>query len=151
MAITQVPAFTKVPNRSDANETYSNDVDTFLSEINARVTSGNQQATELNDLAITVDQQATDVEVAKGAAEAAAASAVAAADATAHVPGAAYSAGNPVWSNVDYHTYRCKLTHTGVATDPSADEVNWVRISTSATELADIEVRARNFSRWIGA
>ena len=57
-------------------------------------------------------------------ATAAAASAASAGDAW--VSGASYTAGTLVYSTVDYQTYRAITTHSGVTTDPSEDETNWV-------------------------
>ena len=57
--------------------------------------------------------------------------AASAAGATVWVSEAAYTAGDGVSSPVDFQTYRAKLTHSGVATDPSADAANWQRISIS--------------------
>ena len=62
-------------------------------------------------------------------AEAAAAAAVVTANADAWVSGASYSANENAISGIDFGTYRAILTHTGVATDPSADATNWVKIS----------------------
>ncbi|MFG6514415.1 hypothetical protein ACGYKD_11470 [Sulfitobacter sp. TB366] len=56
----------------------------------------------------------------------------AAAGADVHVPNAAYTASNPasaVVSNVDGQTYRCIVSHSGVATDPANDATRWVKIS----------------------
>jgi hypothetical protein len=56
--------------------------------------------------------------------------AAATADAVTWVSSASYTAiVSNVISPVDFGTYRAKTTHTGVATDPSADATNWVIIS----------------------
>ena len=86
-------------------------------------------------------------EEAKLAAQAAANSAEVSAGASVHVPSAAYDAGAKVWSNVDFQTYRAKITHSDVATDPSADKVNWVGL----TSPDAIEARMRRRSLWTGA
>ena len=65
-------------------------------------------------------------------ADAAAAAAVVTANASAWVSGASYSVNDSAISGVDFGTYRAILTHTGVATDPSADATNWVLISAPA-------------------
>tara|TARA_R110000851_G_scaffold32845_4_gene87841 strand:- start:3256 stop:4950 length:1695 start_codon:yes stop_codon:yes gene_type:complete len=65
-----------------------------------------------------------------GNAAASAAAAAATANAVAWVSAASYTAIiSNVISPVDFGTYRAKTTHTGVATDPSADATNWDRIS----------------------
>lgn len=56
----------------------------------------------------------------------------AAAGADVHVPNAPYTASNPasaVVSNVNGQTYRCIVSHSGVATDPANDGTRWVQIS----------------------
>lgn len=64
-------------------------------------------------------------ETARASAEVAASAASVSAGASAHVPDADYEAGAKVWSNVDFQTYRAQTDHSDVATDPSADAVNW--------------------------
>lgn len=39
--------------------------------------------------------------------------------------GGHYDAGDPVWSPLDFNTYRAKTDHSGLTTDPSLDNVNW--------------------------
>jgi hypothetical protein len=68
-------------------------------------------------------------------AAASAAAAVVTANADLWVSGASYSSGDNVISEVDFGTYRSKTTHTGVATDPSADATNWTIISASAASF----------------
>ena len=67
-----------------------------------------------------------------GNAAASAAAAVVTSNADLWVSGASYSAGDNVISEVDFGTYRSITTHTGVATDPSADATNWTLISAGA-------------------
>lgn len=136
MPITQVPAYTKVPNRSSAPATFSDDTDTFLSEIAARVTAGNTQANELNTLAGEVETNSTAAVAAKTDAEAALAAFLSSQDATKWVSGAAYTEGDPVWSPVNLLTYRARTTHSGLTTDPSADGVNWAPIGGDLVEAA---------------
>jgi hypothetical protein len=63
------------------------------------------------------------------AAAASAAAAVVASNAAEWVSEASYAEFANVISPVDFGTYRAKTTHTGVATDPSADTTNWTLIS----------------------
>ena len=74
-------------------------------------------------------------------ADAAAAAAVITANAAAWVSEASYSAGANAISGVDFGTYRAILTHTGVATDPSADATNWVLIS-APEKASQVEAEA---------
>ena len=85
--------------------------------------------TEVNAAGDYIDGVGAQVTTDAATASAAAASAVAAAGATEWVSGASYDAGDVVYSPVDFQTYRAKTTHSGVATDPSADATNWVQIS----------------------
>jgi hypothetical protein len=78
-------------------------------------------------------------------AEAAAAAAVTTANADEWVSGASYSVNANVISGIDFGTYRAILTHTGVATDPSADPTNWVKISAPAkASQAEAEAGTEN-------
>ena len=65
-------------------------------------------------------------------AQAAAAAAIITANAPFWVSEASYTAGANAISPIDFGTYRAITTHTGVATDPSADATNWVLISAPA-------------------
>jgi hypothetical protein len=85
--------------------------------------------TEVNAAGDYIDGVGAQVTTDAATASAAAAAAVAAAGAVAWVSGASYDAGDVVYSLVDFQTYRAKTTHSGVATDPSADATNWVQIS----------------------
>jgi hypothetical protein len=90
--------------------------------------------TEVNAAGDYIDGVGAQVTTDAATASAAAASAVAAAGATEWVSGASYDEGDVVWSGVDYQTYRAKTTHSGVTTDPSLDDTNWVQISVSSIE-----------------
>lgn len=73
---------------------------------------------------------------AAASASAAAASATAASlEASAWSSGASYSVGDVVYSPIDYQTYRAITTHSGVTTDPSEDETNWISISSGGGGL----------------
>ncbi|MDO6755375.1 hypothetical protein Q4598_03960 [Phaeobacter inhibens] len=116
MAITTIPSFTKVPNRSQAPSTFSDDVDTYHSEIPAFIDASNQQAQEVNAAAEQVATQAAAVAEASAAFESGVnADRWAAGD---------YSDGDAVWSPTDGLTYRAKADFTS-AIDPAADPANW--------------------------
>jgi hypothetical protein len=96
---------------------------------------------------VTITTAAGTAETARASAVAAASAAEVSAGAAAHVPDAAYEAGAKVWSNVDFQTYRAKTDHSDVATDPSADPLNWAGLSSPDAAAK----RARNFSLWTGS
>lgn len=121
MAYTPISALPTPPSRQEP-ATFSERADAFLG---ALPTFG----TQVNAAGDYIDTKAAEVDVDAATASAAAASAVAAAGAVAWVSGASYDAGDVVYSLVDFQTYRAKTTHSGVATDPSADATNWVQIS----------------------
>jgi len=148
------PTFTTPPDAPTRQQpsTFSTRADAFLSWM---VTFKGELTTAVSWLSTTASTVSTDATTASDAVSAAAANVVAAsgfadsasdfadsasdfadnaasaAGATVWVSAAAYTAGDGVSSPVDFQTYRAKLTHTGVATDPSADATNWQRISIS--------------------
>jgi hypothetical protein len=126
MTAPTITALPTPPSRQDP-ETFSDRSDAFLGALPTF-------QSELNTLGDYVETTAAEVDVDAATASAAAASAVAAAGATAWVSGASYNAGAVVYSLIDFQTYRAKTTHSGVATDPSADATNWVKISVSNIE-----------------
>ena len=126
MTAPTITALPTPPSRQDP-ETFADRSDAFLGALPTF-------QSELNTLGDYVETTAAEVDVDAATASAAAASAVAAAGATAWVSGASYNAGAVVYSLIDFQTYRAKTTHSGVATDPSADATNWVKISVSNIE-----------------
>lgn len=76
-------------------------------------------------------------------AAASAAAALAAANVTQWSSGATYSAGDNVWSPVDYQTYRNK-TGTNTATDPSSDSTNWELVSGNVTLSTEQTLTTKN-------
>ncbi|AHD09542.1 hypothetical protein [Phaeobacter gallaeciensis] len=142
MPVTQVPAFTKVPSRSDTPDTFSADVDSFLSEIPDRALASNQQAQEVNAAAEQVATQAATVAEASAAFESGVnADRWAAGD---------YSDGDAVWSPTDGLTYRAKADFTSVL-DPASDPANWHNLNPVEEAGKLISARARRFATWIGA
>ena len=121
MAYTPISNLPTPPSRQEPS-TFSVRADAFLG---ALPTFG----TQVNAAGDFIDGVGAQVTTDAATASAAAASAVAAAGATEWVSGASYDAGDVVYSPVDFQTYRAKTTHSGVATDPSADATNWVQIS----------------------
>jgi len=103
-----------------------------------------QVALAADQVALAADQVALAAdEVAL--ADAAAAAAVVTSNASAWVSGVSYSVNANAISGIDFGTYRAILTHTGVATDPSADPTNWVKISAPAkASQAEAEAGTEN-------
>jgi len=135
------PTFTTPPSAPSraVPSTFSSLTDAFLAWM---VTFQGELATAVTWFSSTASTVSTDAGSADTAAATAAASATAAlanAGAALHVPSASYTAGDAAISNTDYQTYRAILTHTGVATDPSADATNWVKISGGEVTLAGVE------------
>ena len=95
--------------------------DTIAAGATTSATNAANSATAAANSATASANSATD---SANSATAAAASAASAGDAW--VSGASYTAGDLVYSTVDYQTYRAITTHSGVTTDPSGDETNWV-------------------------
>ena len=121
MAYPPISALPTPPSRQEPS-TFSVRADAFLGALP-------DFGTQVNAAGDFIDGVGAQVTTDAATASAAAASAVAAAGATEWVSGASYDAGDVVYSPVDFQTYRAKTTHSGVATDPSADATNWVQIS----------------------
>jgi hypothetical protein len=160
MAYPPITPLPSAPNRNDPDN-FSTEADAFVAALPALVTETNAAGVYTEGQATAAAQSVTDAaaEVVLAAAEVvlaadevalattqagnaatsageAATSALAAAataDAVAWVSAASYTAiTSNVISPVDFGTYRAKTTHTGVATDPSADATNWTLISAGA-------------------
>jgi hypothetical protein len=131
------------PNRNDPDN-FSTEADAFVAALPALVTETNTagdyievQAVAAAGSSTTASGFASNASTSAGEAAASATSAGALAGAVAFVPSASYTILDPVISNVDFKTYRAKTTHSGVATDPSADATNWALINgVSATFVA---------------
>ena len=133
--ITPLPA---APSRSTDPATFAIEADAFVGALPAFGTQANAQASYLDALAIAADADAVaaaasavDAEGFADDAAASAANAAAAADVSAWVSGATYAIGVCVFSPIDFQTYR-RATNGAGTTDPSADAVNWVQISTES-------------------
>jgi hypothetical protein len=156
--ITTLPA---APSRNDPDN-FSTEADAFVAALPTFVTDTNAAGVYTEGQATAAAQSAVDAaaevvlaadEVALATtqagnaatsaneAEAAAAAAVVTANADLWVSEASYAEGANAISLVDFGTYRSITTHTGVATDPSADATNWVKIS--AADPADYATAAQ--------
>lgn len=124
MAYPPISALPSPPSRQDPAN-FADEADAFLGALPTFQSETNTAGTYIEGKASAAETSAT-------TASAASAAAIAAAGATAWVSGASYSAGDVVWSLIDYQTYRASTTHSGETTDPSSDATNWVQISESA-------------------
>ena len=134
------PTFTPTPDAPSRQNpaTFSARSDTFLAYI---VTFRN----ELVDLVAWVTAQVSAIAAnaltaqnAAATATSAAGAAVAASGATVWVSGASYTANDDAAiSPLNQLTYRAKLTHSGVMTDPSLDPTNWTRVGVDADDLLE--------------
>ena len=137
-----VPAITVLPTapaRTDTPATFNTRADAFLGALYSPFsTQMNTSIAAFNTDFITVGTNVTAAALSAtnsaSSATAAAASATAAAHASAAsawVSGTSYTAGDVVYSPIDFQSYRCILATSGT-TDPSADTTYWVLISASS-------------------
>lgn len=116
---------------------------TFQGEVSTAITW-------LNSTSSTVAVNAAAANTSALSAAASATLASSASGATLHVPSASYDAGDAALSNVDYAAYRCILTHTDVATDPSADTTNWTPAIPASAAVGDVKLAyAPPASQWL--
>ncbi len=138
MAVTPITLLPTAPARTDTPATFNTRADAFLGALYSPFAGEmNTSIGEFNTDFVTVGTNAT---AAAASAVAAAASATAAADAAgaaAWVSGTSYTAGDVVYSPIDFQTYRCILATSGT-TDPSADATHWVQISSAITLGANV-------------
>jgi hypothetical protein len=114
MTVTSISDLPTPPSRSDSPSTFSTRANALMAALGDMVDEHNDQAAELDALAIS--------------AAAAAAAGLAGTSAVTWVTGTTYTRGQKVWSPIDYKTYRRKANGAG-ATDPSADSTNWALIA----------------------
>jgi hypothetical protein len=128
------PTITPLPTPPSRQEpdTFADRSDAFVGALPAFQSEANTLGTFVNDAAVSTADDAVSTAADAVTASAAAAAAVLTADAALWVSEASYAAGANAISLVDFGTYRAITTHTGVATDPSADATNWVQISTGS-------------------
>jgi len=144
-----IAGFTAVPNRQTSQTALVNDTNTFFSEIGQFVTDANELAVDVNNDATAAEGSASTASSAAATATSAAGAAVAASGATVWVSGASYMANtSAVISPANQQTYRAKLTHSEVTTDPSVDPTNWTPIGVDGAALLS---SAKLFSLFIGA
>ena len=127
MAYPPISNLPSPPSRQDPAN-FADEADAFLGALPTFQSQTNSAGTYIDGIGTQVDADATAAAASAVTAQAASAAAVAAVNATAWVSGASYTAGDVVWSLINYQTYRAILTHSGVTTDPSLDETNWVAL-----------------------
>ena len=152
MAIPEKPTLTTPPaapirgqdptvfaNRTNA---YLAFIATNVSQLTAAIDWQNTVFTATESEATSAETSASTAITKSNTAVAAAAAAVLTANAAAWVSGASYEINDNAISQIDFGTYRAISTHTGVATDPSADATNWVKLG---LQIADLQATALYF------
>jgi hypothetical protein len=129
MAITPLP---DAPETTDTPQQFNIKAFAWVQALDTFVTEANAQAVTVNSDASSASSSASTATTKAAEAAASAAAAFAAANVTQWSSGATYSAGDNVWSSVDFQTYRNK-TGTNTATDPSSDSTNWEIVSGNVT------------------
>ena len=138
MTVPVITVLPTAPARTDTPATFNTRADAFLGALYSPFST--QMNTSIAAFNTDFGTVATNASAAATSAAAAAASATAAADAAgaeAWVSGTSYTAGDVVYSPIDFQTYRCISTTSGT-TDPSADATYWVRISSSLVLGANV-------------
>lgn len=146
MAQTTPPTITAAPTapQRGVKATFSTLVDAFVTWLVAAVTQFGAVATNVYNNAVDAYNNAvaaagsaSSASTYANNASASATAAAAASSASLWVSGTTYTAGQVVFSPVDYRSYRRKTGGAGT-TDPSADSTNWVLISNGAVPLLHV-------------
>jgi hypothetical protein len=124
MAITPLPT---PPSRDDPTN-FATRADAFLGALPDFATEANDLADDVNDDAVAAAASASTATTQAGLAQTAANAAAATAGASLWVSGTTYNEGVVVWSPINSFTYR-RITNGAGTTDPSADPTNWKQLS----------------------
>lgn len=150
MTIPTITPLPTAPARTDPPATFITRADAFLAamvtmqtELNTTIGSMNTDIAGVNSNVIAAQAAQTGAETAETNAEAAQAAAESAANATLWVSGTSYSAGDVVYSPIDYKSYRAKTATSGT-TDPSLDSVNWLGLTGGGEVTIDGETTIYN-------
>lgn len=125
------PPLTTDPTNFDtrADTLYGTSLPATIASINTWRGQANTVAGEVNTNAASALASAT-----------AAASII---DAVKWVSGTTYEIGDPVWSPIDFLTYRRKTDGAGT-TDPSEDDTNWELVTVSVAESSTLRISERS-------
>jgi hypothetical protein len=138
MAYPPISTLPTPPSRQDPTN-FTVQADAFLGALPAFQTQLNAAGDYIEGVGAAVDADASAAAIA--AANASASAASAAQVASAWVSGGSYTVGSVRYSPINFSTYRAKLTHSGLTTDPSLDTTNWASINAAAA-LTDFGVTA---------
>lgn len=123
-----ISLITATPDENNPS-TIAAQIDLFISEIKTVIPQMNTDIAGANTNATTATTQAG-IAAAKAAdASASATAAASAVNVSAWVSGNTYTAGQCVYSTVDFQSYRHITATSSLTTDPSLDVTNWVLIS----------------------
>lgn len=126
--MTTIPTLPASPDPGDPPATFNSKAFPFVAALAPWASAVNVVADEINNNALAATDAKALAESARDTAVAAAQSAVDVAGAQMWVSGTTYAIGDPVWSPIDFRTYRRKTNGAGT-TDPSADATNWAALN----------------------
>lgn len=127
MTISTITTLPAAPARTDAPATFISKADAFLAAIVTMQGELNTSIGQMNTDIAGVNTDATNAATSATNAAASAAAAESASSATLWVSGTSYSAGDVVYSPIDYLSYRANTATSGT-TDPSLS-ADWVGLS----------------------
>lgn len=131
MTISTISTLPTAPARTDPPATFISRADAFLAALVTMSTQLNTSIGQMNTDIAGVNTDATTASNAATAAAAAQAAAEAASNATLWVSGTSYSAGDVVYSPINYLSYRANTATSGT-TDPSLSG-DWTGLNIAAT------------------
>lgn len=113
------------PSRGGAPTTFSDEMDTLLSQLPTWTTQANALEANVNAKEVTVTASAAQVAIDLAAVQAAASQIITSSNAPLWVSGSNYAVGDYRTSPADRRQYKCYTTATGRTTDPSLDTGFW--------------------------
>ena len=127
MAYPPISTLPSPPSRQDPAN-FATEADAFLGALPTFQSQVNAAGTYIDGVGTAVDADATAAANSAATAQGAANTAVNASNATQWVSGGSYTAGQVVWSPINFQSFRAKTTHSGITTDPSADSTRWASL-----------------------